>query len=147
MDVPHSGAEGVLVTCGGRFGGYALLVQDGRLTYIHNYVGDKRTTIVANRPLPQGHVKLTFSFVSTTPGQGTGSLFINDQPVGEGHIDGVVPLMYSSNETFDVGLDTGTPVAESYRVPFKFTGKLTSVTIDLVGSAGENPALGFAPPD
>jgi len=135
VDIPPAGAEGMLVTCGGRFAGYALYIQGGHLHYVHNYLNEARYDIASNGTLPTGRVELAFQFDSTGNGHGIGKLFVNGEKVGEGAIDQVVPGVYSANETFDVGLDTGTPVIDTYSVPFPFTGKIVSVVFRLADAA------------
>ena len=60
---------------------------------------------------------------------GTGTLSVNDKKVGEGRIEKTVPVVFSTDDTFDVGEDWGTPVSPTYKLPFKFTGTLKKVTV------------------
>jgi arylsulfatase A-like enzyme len=128
--VPHDNAEGVLATCGGQFGGYSLYVNHGKLTYAHNFVGDTKYVVESEEPLSPGDHELKFVFEKTGENEGKGTLFVDGKPVGTGAIDRTVPKVYSFNESFDTGLDTGT-AAGAYEVPFHFTGKLDSVTVTL----------------
>jgi arylsulfatase len=132
--IPKDGAEGVLLTQGGRFGGHGLFVQNGKLTYVYNLAGADVTTITSTEPLPAGEVTLRYDFASDKgargPG-GTGRLFINGKLAGEGRIPRTVINRFSLDEGLDVGEDTGTPVCESYKTPFKFTGTLKRVTVEL----------------
>ena len=62
---------------------------------------------------------------------GTGTLSVNGRKVAEGRIAKTVPVLYSTDDTFDVGEDWGTPVAPTYKLPFKFTGALKQVTVEV----------------
>jgi arylsulfatase len=130
VTVPERGADGVLVTCGGRFGGYALYVQNGKLVYAHNYVGEETYKITSTKNVPSGDAELALVFTSTGTDQGHGQLFINGEPVGDADIPHTVPVLFSVGETFDTGLDTGTAVAD-YEVPFAYQGTLREVKITI----------------
>ena len=133
-EIPAGGAEGVLVTEGGRFGGYTFFVQGGRLHFVYNYLNKAHYAIDSSEPLPQGKVTLRFDFAYDGGGMGKGglgSLFVNGKKAGEGRIEKTVRLIFSLDESFDVGEDTGTPASESYRVPFRFTGNLQRVHLVL----------------
>ncbi|MBX3191833.1 MAG: arylsulfatase [Labilithrix sp.] len=132
VHVYDGGAEGVLATCGGRFGGYALYVKDGRLTYAHDYVGLERYVVTSTTRVPTGDVTLAVVFEKTGENAGRARLFIDGDAAGEGDIPHTVPILYSATETFDTGLDTAT-AAGDYEVPFAFTGRLDSVTVRLLG--------------
>ncbi len=127
-------AEGVLVSQGGRFAGWSFFLNDGKPTFAYNFLGADRTEIEATEKVPVGasNVRFEFAFDGGTPGAGgTGKLFVNDKPVGEGRIAKTVPYRWGLDETFDVGRDLGTPVVEDYKSPFAFTGNLQKVTLDL----------------
>jgi arylsulfatase len=133
VDNPDGQAEGVLVTHGGKFGGYGLFVQKGKPTFVYNWGDSARYTIVAAAPLPPGKstIRFDFAYDGGKPGAGgAGAIFVNDQKVGEGRIDRTEMTGFSFDESFDVGEDSGTPAGD-YQVPFRFTGKLEKVTIDL----------------
>jgi arylsulfatase A-like enzyme len=140
--VPKEGANGVLVAAGGHFGGYALYVENERLVYVHNFVGDARYVVVSSTTVKPGERELRFDFEKTGPNAGKGRLYIDNVPSGEGDIPQTVPLVYSLNETFDTGLDTGT-AAGDYEVPFAYEGRLRSVKVTLdenrpTGTAGSS---------
>jgi arylsulfatase len=132
--IPKDGAEGMLLTQGGRFGGHGLFLQKGKLTYVYNLAGAFVTTITSTEPVPAGEVSLRYEFAAD-PGArgpaGTGRLLINGKLAGEGRIERTVINRFSLDEGLDVGEDTGTPVCESYKLPFKFTGTLKRVTVEL----------------
>lgn len=130
VEVPANGAEGVLVANGGRFGGSSIFIQDGKLHYAQND-GYNTTHIVSERTLQPGKAKVRVKFEPLTPQNANVSLYLNEERVGEGRVplkDGIAYFAY--DEGFDVGRDLQTPVAESYKAPFAFTGKLEKVTID-----------------
>jgi arylsulfatase len=130
VDVPADGAEGVLLACGGRPGGFALFVHDGRLVYEYNFGGADRTRIVSERPVPHGPASLRFEFTKTGRHRGRGQLTIDGQRVGEAEIPHTwpnMPAIYS----LTCGREAGSPVSELYRPPFAFTGTLRSVVVEL----------------
>ncbi|ELS34277.1 MULTISPECIES: arylsulfatase [Pseudanabaena] len=135
LDVAKAGAEGVLVTQGGRFAGWSFFLQDGKPTYAYNFLNSDRTIIQSAEPVAIGKSKVRFDFAYDGGGLGaggTGKLFINDKQVAEGRIEKTVGFRIGLDETFDVGQDTGSAVVDSYQVPFKFTGNLEQVKLDLL---------------
>ncbi|MBR8840743.1 MAG: arylsulfatase [Stigonema ocellatum SAG 48.90 = DSM 106950] len=134
IEIPESGAEGVLLTQGGRFAGWGFFLEDSKPTYLYNFTNAERYIIQSPEKLPPGKSTIRFDFDydgGRVGAGGTGTLFINDQQVAEGRIEKTVPYRLALDETFDVGRDTGTPVAETYQVPFAFTGNLQKVTLNL----------------
>jgi arylsulfatase A-like enzyme len=134
VDVPSQPANGVLVAQGGRFGGWALYVKDGKPVYHYNFLGLKRFSVTSDKPLAAGKSTVNFDFAydGGGPGKGgMGTLFINGEKVGQGRIDVTQCCGFSATEGADVGLNTGTPVSDSYQNPFAFNGKIERVTIDL----------------
>ncbi len=134
VNIPKEGAEGVLITQGGRFGGYGLFIQDGKLVYHHNLVDVERYDVVSDRPLPTGDVQLKAVYKTDQDVPFAGAmvrLYANNKKIGEGRVEKTIPNRISIDETLDVGFDTGTPVTEDYETPFDFTGTLNKVTLDL----------------
>jgi arylsulfatase len=132
--VPEKGAEGVLITQGGRFAGYGFFVKDGKLVYHYNLAGVERFNIESDKPLPKGNAKLKAVYKTDADKPFAGAdvtLFANDQQIGKGRVEKSIPNRVTLDETLDIGFDTGTPVSEDYEIPFKFSGKLNDVTIDL----------------
>jgi arylsulfatase len=134
VEVPEGGASGAILVQGGRFGGWALYVKDGRPAYDYNFLGLERTTIAATQPLGPGKVTIRFEFAYDGGGLGkggTGTLFVNDQKVAEGRIERTQPTIFSADETADVGIDLATPVVEAIgsEAKSRFTGQIPSVTI------------------
>jgi len=124
----------MLFTQGGRFAGYGLYIKNGKLIYDYNLVGVDQYTIESNGKLPTGEatLKAVYKTDADKPFAGaTVTLFVNDKQVGQGRVEKSIPNRVTLDETMDFGFDTGTPVTEGYEMPFKFTGKLKSVTIDL----------------
>jgi arylsulfatase len=130
-------AEGVLVTLGGETGGYALLVQKGKPAFHYSWIGLENYTITSSEPLPKGKCTVRFDFAYDGGGEdkgkgkgGMGTLLVNGKKVAEGRIVKTVPVVFSTDDTFDVGEDWGTPVSPTYQPPFKFTGTLKNVTVE-----------------
>ncbi len=135
VDVAKDGTEGVLVTQGGRFAGWSFFLKDGKPTYAYNFLNSDRTIIQSSEPIAIGKSKVRFDFAydgGAIGAGGTGKLFINDKQVAEGRIEKTVGFRIGLDETFDVGQDTGSAVVDSYQVPFKFTGNLEQVKLDLL---------------
>lgn len=137
--IPEGGAEGVLLSQGGRFGGYALFVLNNRLVYEHNFLGITNHIVLSNVDLPTGLSILRFEFSKTGDHQGIGALFINGDKVGEKTIDRTVSVRYSLSEGLEIGRDTATPVSESYICPFEFTGTLKKVIVEVDGDPHRDP--------
>ena len=119
---------------GGRFAGYGLFVKDGKLVYHYNLAGVERFNIESDKPLPKGKVKLQAVYKTDADKPFAGAdvtLFAGDEQIGKGRVEKSIPNRVTLDETLDIGFDTGTPVTDSYQTPFKFTGQLSSVTIDL----------------
>ena len=134
VDVPKTGGEGVLVARGGFAGGYSLYVKDGKPTYEYNWYGEARYRVRSSQRLPPGPATIQVEFKYDGGGVakgGTVALFMNDKKVGEGRIDKTEPVRFSANETFDTGLDSASPVSTEYQAPFRYTGTLKKVEIDV----------------
>ena len=134
VNLHQPAAEGVLVAEGGRFGGYSLYIKGGKLVYCYNFLNASRYTIRSTVDVPLGKSQLRYEFTADSGSRGTGGtgkLFINDRQVGEGRIARTAPNVNSIDETFNVGMDIGTPVSDEYQSPFKFSDNLEHVTIDL----------------
>jgi arylsulfatase A-like enzyme len=134
VEIPKNGAKGVLLAQAGRFGGWSLYLKDGRPTYTYNWLGLQRYTLAAKQALPAGKATIRYEFAYDGGGVGkggTGTLFVNGKKVATGRIDRTQCCAFSADEGADVGADEGTPVTEAYKVPYKFTGKIAKVTIEL----------------
>jgi arylsulfatase A-like enzyme len=134
FEIPADGAEGVLVTQGGRFNGWGLCLLAGKPVFYYNLAGVYRYTVAGNDALAPGKHTLVLDFKYDGPGlgkSGTATLTVDGKQVAQGVIDHTIAFRISADETLDIGEDTGTPVSEDYHVPFKFTGTLGQVTIKL----------------
>jgi arylsulfatase len=136
VTIPAAGAEGVLVTQGGRFNGWGLYLLEGKPVFHYNTVGVYRYTVAGpDRLAPGNHTVLVdFKYDGGLGKSGIATLMVDGQPVAEGKIERTIPFRISADETLDIGEDTGTPVSEDYRVPFKFSGELKKVAIQLTDS-------------
>lgn len=132
LNVPEGDADGVLVACGGRFGGYSLYVQGRRVHYVHNFLGLALYGFSASEELPAGSVTVRFEFIRTGENQGKGAIFYGDKLVGEANIPRTVPKAFGIADTFDVGEDSGSPVTDAYEPPFVYQGNLKSLRVDLI---------------
>jgi len=137
LDIPKGGAKGVILAQGGRFGGWSLYMKDGKPVYTYNYLGLERFTVASNRAIPAGAAAVVLDFVYDGGGLGKGgmaTLSVNGETVAEGRIGKTQPLIFSADETADVGLDNQTPVAEGIgigRDETRFTGKIHKIILDV----------------
>jgi arylsulfatase len=134
VEVPKGGADGVLVAAGGNVGGYALFVKDGMPIYEYNYFTVERFKVAGKDALTPGKHTLRFEFKYDGGGVGkggTGTLFVDDKEAAKGRIEKTILGRFSADETFDTGEDTGSPVSDLYKAPFRFGGTIKKVEIDL----------------
>ena len=149
--IPKGGAEGMIVTEGGRFGGYGLFlskgvagIRSGKPVFIYNLLNLKRT-IWSGPELDAGKHTIVFDFKSDGPGLGkggTGVLSVDGKEVDRNHMEHTTPITFAEDKSFDVGQDTRTGVAMleyRYDVPFKFTGKINKLTFKLGPEAKAAP--------
>ena len=136
VEVPADGGNGIVLAQGGRFGGWALYVKDGKPAYDYNFVGLQRFTIASPKKLPAGKSTIRFDFAYDGGGMGkggNGTLYINDEKVAEGRIEHTQAIIFSADETADVGIDLATPVVETIGAEAKsrFTGSIPKVTVEV----------------
>ena len=132
--IPDSGAEGTVMSHGGRVGGYGLYLKDSKFVYHYNLAGTARYDVISTQSVPTGKVtlKAVYKTDQDKPFSGaTVTLYANNRKIGSGRVEKTLPNRLSLDETFDVGFDTGTPVTEAYESPFDFTGNLKQITIKL----------------
>jgi arylsulfatase len=143
VEIPKGGAEGMIVTQGGRFGGYGLFlskgvvgIRSGKPVFLYNLLNLKRT-VWSGPELSAGKHTIVFDFKSDGPGLakgGTGVLSVDGKEVDRKSMKQTTPVTFPEDETFDVGLDTRSGVAMleyRYDPPFKFTGKINKLTVKL----------------
>ena len=143
VTIPEGGAEGMIVTEGGRFGGYGLFLSKGiegvgrgHVVFLYNLLDLKRTAWEGPE-LRAGKHTLVFDFKSDGPGLGkggTGVLYVDGKEAARNSVEHTIPITFPEDESFDVGQDTRTGVAMleyRYDVPFKFTGKIDKLTFAL----------------
>jgi len=146
VDIPQGGAEGMLVTQGGRFGGWGFYLLKGKPVYVWNLLDLKRVRWEGTEALSSGKHALEFDFkydglgfatlaFNNTSGLGrggTGVLKVDGKTVATQKMERTIPVILQWDESFDVGADTGTPADDNdYQVPFRFTGKLNKLTIKI----------------
>ena len=130
--MPQGGADGVLVAEGGAPGGYTLFIQNGKPVYEYNYFAHERYKVISSETLAPGPavIRVDFKYDGGIGKGGTATLFINGKKVGEGRIDKTCPSRFGA-ESFDVGMDNGSPVSESYQPPFAYAGTIKEVEISI----------------
>jgi arylsulfatase len=137
VEVPEGTvANGAILVQGGRFGGWALYVKDGVPAYDYNFLGLQRFTVAAPEKLKPGKSTIRFAFAYDGGGLakgGVGTLYVNDRKLAEGRIDRTQPMIFSADETADVGIDLATPVVEAIgaEARSRFTGRIPKVTIQV----------------
>lgn len=133
--VPEGGASGVIIAQGGAFGGFSLYAWDGRPAYCYNHFGLERYKLYGSEPVPPGEHQVRIEFTYDGGGLGKGgaaSLYVDGSKVGEGRVDATVPMLFSADETTDIGTDSATPVSDDYGPrESAFNGRVNWVQIDL----------------
>jgi arylsulfatase len=145
VSIPEGGANGVILAQAGRFGGWSLYLKDGKPTYTYNFLGLQRFTVSSETPVPAGKATIRYEFAYDGGGLGkggAGAIFVNGKQVAQGRIEHTQAMVFSADEGADVGEDDETPVVEDYGIsaPYKFTGKIDKVTIDLKEMKGAEKA-------
>jgi arylsulfatase A-like enzyme len=139
LQVPDGGAHGVIIAQGGAFGGWTLYALDGKPVYCYNLMGLRRFKIQGDAVIPAGDHQVRMEFTYDGGGLGKGgsaALFLDGAKVGEGRIDGTVPLIFSGDETTDLGQDTGTPVTDDFGSGgMAFNGRIEWVELDIAEAA------------
>jgi arylsulfatase A-like enzyme len=141
IDVPEEGAKGVIVAQGGAFGGWSLYAKEGRPAYCYNLFGLERFKVYGEEPLAEGDHQVRTEFAYDGGGLGKGgtvSLYLDGNKVGEGRVEATVPMLFSGDETLDIGSDSGTPVSDDLGVDeLEFNGRVRWVELDLGEDAGD----------
>ena len=135
VEIPQGGAEGMLNTLGGRFGGYGLYLLKGKPVFTYNLLALEKFRWEGKDALAPGKHTIMFDFKYDGPGMakgGTGVLSVDGKEVDSKKIPHTIPALMTIDESFDVGVDTRTGVDDKdYQPPFRFTGKLDKLTIKL----------------
>jgi arylsulfatase A-like enzyme len=135
LEVPDGGAEGVIIAQGGAFGGWSLYAKEGRPVYCYNLAALAQVKIEGTEAIPSGDHQVRMEFAYDGGGLGKGgkvTLFIDGEAVGDGQLGATIPMIFSADETTDVGSDTGTPVSDDYGARGnEFNGKVTWVQLDI----------------
>jgi arylsulfatase A-like enzyme len=146
LDVPQGGAEGMILTSGGRFGGYGFYLLKGKPVFLWNLVDLERQKWSGDEALPPGHNVVEFDFKYDGIGagtlafndfsglgrSGTGTLKVNGKVVATQKMPKTLPMILQWDESFDIGSDTLTGVNDAdYKPPFTLTGKLNKLTINV----------------
>ncbi|TCM16036.1 arylsulfatase [Novosphingobium sp. PhB165] len=134
IDLPSDHAEGMIVTHGGLEGGYGLYLREGKPVFVYNFLSIDRPTFAAEAPLPKGKTTLAVDFKYDGGGMGKGgeiTISANGTKVAGGRLEQTVPIQFSLGEGLDIGMDTGSPIDFTYKLPFKLTGKVERVEIEL----------------
>jgi arylsulfatase A-like enzyme len=135
VEVPPKGAQGVIIHQGGAFGGMSLYAKNGKAKFAYNFFGLETFATEASQPIPAGKHQVRMEFAYDGGGLAKGgnvSLYYDGKKVGEGRVERTIPMLFSADETTDVGRDTATPVSSDYtRSTSVFNGKVNWVQIDL----------------
>ena len=138
LDIPDGGANGVIIAQGGRFGGWTLYFTDGKLKFVYNVLGIHLFPIAADEPIPAGkhQVRMEFTYDGGGLAKGGGvELFHDGQSVGTGRVELTEPMIFSADETTDVGHESGTPVTDDYTAEdSRFNGQIDWVQIDITAA-------------
>ena len=133
--VPEGGTNGVIVAQGGAFGGWAVYLHEGRPKYCYNLLGLRRFYAEADAPVPAGNHQVRMEFAYDGGGLAKGgdvTLYYDGNAVGTGRVEHTQPMIFSADETTDIGYESGTTVTPEYTAATsRFTGKIHWVQIDL----------------
>jgi arylsulfatase A-like enzyme len=132
---PSSPAQGVIVAQGGLTGGWSIYAKDGKLKYCYNFLGIQYFYVESTTPIPPGNQQVRMEFKYDGGGLAKGgavSLYLNGKNVGQGRVEHTIPMLFSADETCDVGNDFATPVSQDYGATDNgFNGEVSWVQIDL----------------
>ena len=135
VEVPDDGAEGVIIAQGGRFGGWAVYAKDRRAKFVYNVLGIQQFATEADKPIPPGMHQVRMEFAYDGGGLAKGgdvTLYYDGTAVGTGRVEQTQPMIFSADETTDIGYETGTTVSPDYTArTSRFTGRVHWVQLDL----------------
>ncbi|MEZ4531062.1 MAG: arylsulfatase [Thermomicrobiales bacterium] len=134
IEVPEGGAEGVIISQGASIGGWSLYAKDGKLKYCYNVCGVQHFFAEADSAIPSGthQARMEFAYDGGGLGKGgTATLYVDGKKVGEGKIGLTQAMIFSADETCDIGVDTASPVSPDYgQRGNAFNGEVNWVQID-----------------
>ena len=134
IELENGTESGMIVTHGGLEGGYGLYLRDGKPTFVYNFLSIDRPTFASTEPLPKGKTKLAVDLAYDGGGIGKGgtvTMTANGETIVQGRMERTIPIAFSLGEGLDVGMDVGSPVDFTYKLPFAFEGKIEKVEIEL----------------
>ncbi len=134
IDLSDERTEGMIVTGGGEFGGFALYLLDGKPNFVYNLLAIENFRWQSDTPLAKGKHTLTFDFTYDGPGAGkggTGVLKVDGKVAETRKIPHTAPVLLNLGESLDIGSDTRSGVSHDYSLPFAFKGKINAVTFKL----------------
>jgi arylsulfatase len=135
VDVPEAGAEGVIIAQGGRFGGWCVYAKDGKARFAYNVLGIHLFTTEADAQIPAGKHQVRMEFAYDGGGLAKGgdvTLYYDGNSVGTGRVAATQPMIFSADETTDIGYESGTTVTPDYTAhSSRFTGKIHWVQLDV----------------
>ncbi len=134
LETPSAGkvTSGVIIAQGGRFGGWTLYVRDGHAKFSYNVLGLQEFQIAATEPIPAGSHQVRAEFAYDGGGLakgGTVTLYYDGRAVGNGRVDLTQPMIFSADDTTDIGDDFGMPVSADYGASSRFNGRIDVVEI------------------
>ncbi len=139
VTIPDGGADGVIIAQGGAFAGWSLYVKDGRPKYAYNLFGIQHFHVESDAQIPPGSHQVRMEFTYDGGGLGKGgdvALYLDGDKTGEGRVEATVPMIYSADETCDIGSDTASAVSDEYTPEgSRFTGTVEWVQIDIAAAA------------
>jgi arylsulfatase A-like enzyme len=145
IEVPDSGAEGVIIAQGGNIGGWSLYAKAGKLKYCYNLLGIHYFYIESKNVLTPGEhqIRMEFTYAGGGLGKGgTAALYVDGKKDGEGKVAGTAAMVFSADDGCDIGQDTGAPVSQDYGARGNaFTGRVKGVQIDITAPAAEEDHL------
>jgi arylsulfatase A-like enzyme len=144
IEVPKGGGEGVIVAQGGAYAGWSLYLHEGRPAYCYNFFGLQRFKIYGEQPIPAGEHQIRMEFAYDGGGLAKGgdvTLYFDGDKVGEGRVEHTVPMLFSGDETTDLGRDSATPVSDDHGTDNSFTGRVLWVQIDIDDAAEDSDHL------
>ena len=142
LDITTHGVRGMVLAHGGKFGGYGLMVRDGRPCFVYNYLGSAETIFEADRLLPLGRCTVTFAFekngapdtARSYGAPGVARLFIDEEVVASGPLIKTAPVMLNFSGSLTCGYHHAEPFA-GYEPPFTFSDKIRRVDVWTHGTA------------